>query len=74
MLLTEGENGTPAYVDRVMQWAATAAESAGQITLFKLESVAPPRRPANVPEWSDKQRLARRERDGRLLHHRPSAR
>jgi DNA polymerase-3 subunit alpha len=58
MLLTEGENGTPAYVDRVMQWAATAAESAGQITLFKLESVAPPRPPANVPEWSDKQRLA----------------
>ena len=58
MLLTEGENGTPAYVDRVMQWAATAAESAGQITLFKLESVAPPRLPANVPEWSDKQRLA----------------
>ncbi|MEO6028496.1 MAG: DNA polymerase III subunit alpha [Candidatus Binatia bacterium] len=57
MLLTEGE-GTPAYVDRVMQWAATAAESAGQITLFKLEDVPPPRPPANVPEWSNKQRLA----------------
>ena len=57
MLLTEGE-GTPAYVDRVMQWAATAAESAGQITLFKLESVPPPRPPANVPEWSNKQRLS----------------
>ena len=56
MLLTEGD-GTPAYVDRVMQWAATAAESAGQITLFKLEDVPPPRQPANVPEWTDKQRL-----------------
>ncbi len=57
-LLSEGENGAPAYLDRVLQWAATAAESAGQITLFALDSVPPPRPPANVPEWSGKQRLA----------------
>jgi DNA polymerase III subunit alpha len=50
--------GAPCYLDRVMQWASTAAESAGQITLFKLEDVAPPRPPANVDEWTDKQRLA----------------
>ncbi|MGH7894783.1 MAG: OB-fold nucleic acid binding domain-containing protein, partial [Candidatus Binatia bacterium] len=57
-LLSEGEGGQPAYLDRVLQWASTAAESAGQITLFALASVAPPRPPASVPEWADKQRLA----------------
>ena len=57
-LLSEGEGGEPAYLDRVLQWAATAAETAGQITLFALGSVAPPRPPAAVAEWSDKQRLA----------------
>jgi DNA polymerase-3 subunit alpha len=56
-MLSEGEMGATCFLDRVMQWAATAGESAGQITLFKLESVAPPKPPANVPEWSDKQRL-----------------
>jgi DNA polymerase-3 subunit alpha len=56
-VLSEGEMGATCFLDRVMQWAATAGESAGQITLFKLESVAPPKPPANVPEWSDKQRL-----------------
>jgi len=58
MLLSEGPNGEPAYLDRVLQWASTAAESAGQITLFKLSSVAPPKPPASISEWSDKQRLA----------------
>ena len=57
-VLSEGEMGATCFLDRVMQWAATAGESAGQITLFKLEDVAPPRPPANVPDWSDKQRLA----------------
>jgi DNA polymerase III subunit alpha len=57
-VLSEGELGATCYLDRVMQWAATAGESAGQITLFKLESVAPPKPPMNVPEWTDKQRLA----------------
>ncbi len=57
-LLSEGEMGAPSYLDRVSQWSATAGESAGQITLFKLEDVAPPRPPANVPDWTDKQRLA----------------
>ncbi|MCC6848243.1 MAG: DNA polymerase III subunit alpha [Deltaproteobacteria bacterium] len=58
MLLSEGEMGATAHLDRVLQWAATAGESAGQITLFKLESVAPPKPPVNVAEWSDKQRLS----------------
>ncbi len=57
-LLTEPEGGGAAYVDRVLQWASTAAESAGQITLFALGSVPPPPAPSGVPEWSDKQRLA----------------
>jgi DNA polymerase-3 subunit alpha len=56
-MLSEGELGATCYLDRVMQWSATAAESAGQITLFKLEDVAPPRPPSKVTEWTDKQRL-----------------
>jgi DNA polymerase-3 subunit alpha len=56
-LLAEGEGGQPAYLDRVLQWASTAAESAGQITLFALASVAPPRPPAGIGDWPDKQRL-----------------
>jgi DNA polymerase-3 subunit alpha len=58
VLLAEGENGAPAYLDRVLQWASTAAESAGQITLFALGSVSPPPPPTHVPAWTDKQRLA----------------
>jgi len=57
-LLTEGENGATPYLDRVIAWASSAGESAGQITLFALGAVAPPRPPTNVPEWKDKQRLA----------------
>ena len=57
-LLSETEGGGAPYLDRVLQWAATAAESAGQITLFALGSVPPPPPPSGIPEWSDKQRLA----------------
>ncbi|MEB2284071.1 MAG: DNA polymerase III subunit alpha [Polyangiaceae bacterium UTPRO1] len=57
-VLAPGEAGAIPYLDRILQWAATAGESEGQITLFKLESVAPPKPPGNVSEWSDKQRLA----------------
>jgi DNA polymerase-3 subunit alpha len=57
-LLSASETGAPSYLDRVLQWASTAAESAGQITLFALASVAPPRPPGDMPVWSDKQRLA----------------
>ncbi|TMA80050.1 MAG: hypothetical protein E6J72_09450 [Deltaproteobacteria bacterium] len=57
-LLTEPEPGAPAYLDKVLQWASTAAESAGQITLFALRSVPPPRPPTGIVEWSDKERLA----------------
>jgi len=32
-------------------------ESAGQITLFALRAFAPPRPPADVADWPDKQRL-----------------
>ncbi len=42
----------------MLQWASTAAESAGQITLFALGSVPPPRPPTGIVEWSDKERLA----------------
>jgi DNA polymerase-3 subunit alpha len=57
-LLSEGEVGAASYLERVMQWASTSGESAGQITLFSLESVPPPPPPANVADWSDKERLA----------------
>ncbi len=57
-LLSEPEGGGAAYLDKVLQWASTAAESAGQITLFALGSVPPPRPPTGIVEWSDKERLA----------------
>jgi DNA polymerase III subunit alpha len=57
-LLSEGEAGTPAYLDRVLQWASVTTGATDQITLFALESVPPPPPPANVREWSAKERLA----------------
>jgi DNA polymerase-3 subunit alpha len=57
-LLSESEHGGPSYLERVIQWAASSGESAGQITLFSLEHVPPPPPPANVKEWSPKERLA----------------
>lgn len=58
MLLSEGPNGEPAYLDKVMQWASTSGEAAGQITLFALGSVPPPPPTPGIVPWSDKQRLA----------------
>jgi DNA polymerase-3 subunit alpha len=57
-LLTESTPGEPAYVDKVLQWASTSGESAGQITLFALGSVPPPPPPTTIPEWTDKERLS----------------
>ena len=57
-LLSEGEHGGPSYLERALQWAASSGESAGQITLFSLESVPPPPPPMNIKEWSAKERLA----------------
>jgi DNA polymerase-3 subunit alpha len=58
MMLSEGPNGEPAYVDKVMQWASTSGEAAGQITLFALGSVPPPPPTPGITPWSDKQRLS----------------
>jgi DNA polymerase-3 subunit alpha len=58
MLLSEGPNGEPAYLDKVLQWASTSGEAAGQITLFALGSVPPPPPTPGIAAWSDKQRLA----------------
>src|SRR4029079_8896013 len=57
-LLTESQPGEPAYVDKVLQWASTSGEAAGQITLFALGSVPPPPPPTTIPEWTDKERLS----------------
>ncbi|HEY2387189.1 MAG TPA: DNA polymerase III subunit alpha [Candidatus Binatia bacterium] len=58
MMLSEGPSGEPAYIDKIMQWASTSGEAAGQITLFALGSVPPPPPTPGITPWSDKQRLA----------------